>query len=399
MLRRAACLTFTLLTACAAETPGIPAPEAHEPTLASVVLAESGQAHSGPGDAARAFFFAQTELYLAGADPAQNKLLADVLRAMGRGDLTEAAGGETPGIACPQLWADPVEMVSQNVQEAHIVIIETERSAPAQIDFLGEIFTRLAEDGFTAYADDGLTLDPASADHPGIPLVTEGLVTRDPGHGRLLRAAKSSGLTLVDAGIWWRGAADLAALTPSEQAARRQLALADQLSRKVFWTNPSARAVVHIESTDDPSGTTGFRDVVNRLTGFDPLVIGLTTCSETDERPAFLPSLGDEAGSAARADLVFAVPRETLKDGRLVSRRARSDTPVALPDTFLTQDRPVLVEARRLNEPDLAVPEDRLLLLPGDRLPLILPPGEYRIEAWTRDGPLNAPVRVQVSPV
>ena len=138
---------------------------------------------------------------------------------------------------------------------------------------------------------------------------------------------------------------------------------------------------------------------MKRLTGFDPLVIGLTTCSETDERPAYLPSLGDEAGSAARADLVFAVPRETLKDGRLVSGRARSDTSVALPDTFLTQDRPVLVEARRLNEPDLAVPEDRLLLLPGDRLPLILPPGEYRIEAWTRDGPLNAPVRVQVSPV
>jgi hypothetical protein len=399
MLRRAACLTFTLLTACAAETPGIPAPAAHEPTLASVVLPEGGHAHSGPGDEARAFFFAQTELYLAGADPAQNEPLADVLRAMGRGDLAQAAGGEEPGIACPQLWVDPVEMVSQNVQDAHIVIIETQRSAPEQIAFVGDIFGRLAGDGFTAYADDSLTLDPAGADHPGIPLVTEGQVTRDPGHGRLLRAAKSSGMTLVDAGIWWRGAADLAALTLGELAARRQLALADQLSRKVFWANPSARAVVHIESTQDPSGTAAFRDVLKRLTGFDPLVIGLTSCIETDERPAYLPALGDEAGSAARADLVFAVPQETLKGGRMVSGRARADTLVDLPDTFLNRDRPILVEARRLDEPDLAVPEDRLLLLPGDRLPLILPPGAYRIEAWTREGPLGGPVRVTVSPV
>jgi len=37
------------------------------------------------------------------------------------------------------------------------------------------------------------------------------------------------------------------------------------------------------------------------------------------------------------------------------------------------------------------------MLLPGDQLPLILPPGDYRIEAWTRAGPVSAPVAVSVS--
>jgi hypothetical protein len=57
----------------------------------------------------------------------------------------------------------------------------------------------------------------------------------------------------------------------------------------------------------------------------------------------------------------------------------------------------VLVEARRDGDPALAIPEDRLMLFPGDRLPLLLPPGDYRIEAWTRDGPLADAFALEVT--
>ena len=42
---------------------------------------------------ARAFFFGQADLYLAGASPASDGKLADVLRAMGRDDLVDTGPG------------------------------------------------------------------------------------------------------------------------------------------------------------------------------------------------------------------------------------------------------------------------------------------------------------------
>ena len=397
MLRRAACLTAILLTACAAEAPELIVSAAQDTLSVNPTLAQVGPARPGPVDEARAFFFAQTDLYLAGASPAADGPLADVLRAMGRDDLVAAEGNDAADIACPQHWVDPLEMIAQHAQDARIVIIENQRSAPAQVAFVQAMVSRLVVDGFTAYADDGLTLGAGAASDPAIPLITEGFVTRDSGHGRLLRAVKSSGLNLVDAGIWWNGAGELASLSPDEQTLRRQRALAEQVSRRIFWSTPGARAIIHIESSGDPEGTRAFREDVARLTGFEPLVLGLTSCSETNEQPAFLPSLGDGAGSVAKANLVFAIPRETMKDGRMSPGRASNEAPVDVPTTFLPADEPVLIEARRLNDPDLAVPEDRLMLLPGDRLPLMLPPGDYRIEAWSRDGRLAAPVDVNVT--
>ena len=67
-----------------------------------------------------------------------------------------------------------------------------------------------------------------------------------------------------------------------------------------------------------------------------------------------------------------------------------------MPGAFLTARLPVLVEARRLDEPRLAVPEDRLLLRPGETLPLMLPPGAYRVEAWTKNGQVADAVDLNV---
>ncbi|MEX1252505.1 MAG: hypothetical protein WEA77_15105 [Hyphomonas sp.] len=68
-----------------------------------------------------------------------------------------------------------------------------------------------------------------------------------------------------------------------------------------------------------------------------------------------------------------------------------------VPAGFLEAARPLPVEARRTRDPDLAVPEDRVMLFAGVALALVLPDGDYRIEAWTKDGPAAAVRTVSIN--
>ncbi|MDP1553884.1 MAG: hypothetical protein Q8L84_00375 [Hyphomonas sp.] len=392
MPRRTACLTAALLAACA--------PPATEPRVmvATEVVAASVPMLAAPPEAdlagdARAFFFGQADLYLAGASPTAATQLADVLRAMGRDDLVDPGLAPETVHACPRQWVEPIEMIARAAASSRIVIIESERNAAAQTAFLKDLVTRLAQDGFTAFADDGLTLGPGGAAHPDVLLVSEGLVTRDPGHGRLVREVKRHRLQLVDAGVWWTSADQLASLSPAEQSARRQAGLVKQVSRLVFGADPGARVIMHIErATESPAATV--KSDVARETGHEPLLIALTVCAPADAEPAFVPAHGDGASPGGEADMTFAIPHAEIREGRRTS--GGRESVIAVPPAFLVPDLPVLIEARRTSDPALAIPEDRLMLFPGDRLPLLLPPGDYRIEAWTKAGPFAEPVIIRV---
>lgn len=394
MPQRASWLIAALLSACSAETPPVRLMVAEEmPAFGGAAPAERMVEEDLAGDA-RALFFAQADLYLAGADPALDGKLSDVLRAMGRDDL---AGSGEPANGCPRQWVDPVELLSQSVGQSQVVILESDPHAPAQTAFLEGILTRLKKDGFTYFADDGLSLGPGGEGHPDVLLVSEGLVTRDPDHGRLLRAAKRLDLQLVDAGVWWSSPRELAEMSPEMQLAKRQSALSLQISRRAFEQDAGARILIHMERSAYPEAAEAFKTSVSLLTGHHPLLVSLADCASPGAVPAYLPGYADGPGAGEAADLVFAVPRSGLSSGRLSAGALRGETAVTLPPGFETGTKPLLVEARRAGDPDLAVPEDRLMLFPGERLPLMLPPGDYRIEAWTRDGRVAPAVTVNVT--
>ncbi len=397
MRKLAGCLSAFILTACAAETPDLHVMLAREVVRAEPAPVRDWMVEADFAGDARSFFFAQTDLYLAGASPASDGKLADVLRAMGRDDLVTPASTAEADWLCPRQWVDPIEMIARAAAQSRIVIIESARNTSAQTAFAEEIVGRLAADGFTAYADDGLTLGPGGAAHPDVLLVSEGLVTRDPGHGRLLREVKSSGLQVVDAGVWWTSPDELAVLTSAALAAKRQEALANQVRRRVFAHDPEARVIFYTERSDDKSASASLKTDVARLTQQTPLLVVLAACSPSNADPAYLPPLGEEELPFTEADLVFAIPQAATLQGRQTSGRNAGEHVVAVPADFLASERPVLIEARRMADPDLAVPEDRLMLLPGDALPLILSPGEYRIDAWTRDGRVAETISVTVT--
>ncbi len=390
-------LTALFLAACSAEPPEPRVMLAQDAPRDTAGAAEDWTLDADFAGDARAFFFAQADFYLAGASTTGDSKLAGVLRAMGRDDLVDAPEETSANYACPRQWVEPLEMISRAAQDSRIVILETARNTAEQTAFAEEVVARLAADGFTAYADDGLTLGPGGAAHPDVLLVSEGLVTRDPGHGRLLREVKRNRMQLVDAGIWWASANELASLSPAEQSARRQAALANQVSRRVFARNPGARVIFYTERSADAAASAALKADVARLTGHEPLLIALTGCAHAYEEPAFLPSYSEGQMPHGDAELVFAIPRAAIRSGRRMAGRNVAEQVVPVPPEFLQTGLPVLVEARRTSDPDLAVPEDRVMLFPGDQLPLILPPGEYRIEAWTKNGPFAASVAVAVS--
>lgn len=387
MAGRLASLLAILLTACV--------PAAQEVTVGVETVGVDPAAATGwnveddLARDARAFFFTQAELYLAGASPAEGGPLADMLRAMGRHDLVDPSPDHEPQIACPQRWVDPVELVARAATGARAVILESERHAPEQIAFVQQVASRLVMDGFDTYADDGLSFGPGGTSDTSAPLLTEGAVTRDPRYGRLLRDMKTQGMELIDPGIWWSSARELAELSAEEQRARRHLGLAQQVNRRVLSRSPTARAILHAEHGGEAKL---LEKELRRLSGFEPVIVTFVRCSDADEAPVFLPDLGEGERPGSGADIVIAIPRPPMAQGRQVSARDSGETHVTVPLAFASKDQPVLVEARRAGDPALAVPEDRLLLLPGDRLPLLLPPGHYRIEGWTKNGPLSEPV-------
>lgn len=57
-----------------------------------------------------------------------------------------------------------------------------------------------------------------------------------------------------------------------------------------------------------------------------------------------------------------------------------------LPETLVAADQRTLIEARFDSEPPDTVPLDRLMLWPGERLPLLVAAGRLRIQQYFEDG-------------
>lgn len=115
-------------------------------------------------------------------------------------------------------------------------------------------------------------------------------------------------------------------------------------------------------------------------TGIDPLTIDQTECESPSETPS-LAKLEDRMPPGA-FDLVVAHPRKTFERGRPTWRLASGAQLVDLPAQLADRTARMIVEARFADEPADAVPVDRLLLWPGESIPLVLPPGEFRVSAY-----------------
>jgi hypothetical protein len=131
--------------------------------------------------------------------------------------------------------------------------------------------------------------------------------------------------------------------------------------------------------------------------GIDPLTIDQTQFQSPMDRPVVCAlSNARHKTRALATDLAVALPKPVMRNGRPVWRRAHGEIDVAIPATLRPIATWTIVEARFAVEPSEAVPADRVLVGPGERIPLLLRPGKYRVEAWTRSAGWSKPVDLAV---
>ncbi|MFN7056352.1 hypothetical protein [Hyphomonas sp.] len=344
--------------------------------------------------AARDFLFSQTELYLSGASPAAGGPMAEILALMGREDLITAAQTGAPPARCSVRPPEPVSHVRRAAQDAAAIILIEDGSQPRHRAFLVPLLSGLVEDGFTVYAADALSAGAGRAAFPGIPLITEGVLARDPVYGRVLRQVKAQGLMIVEGSSGWSPPSEIARLTPEERAARQVDMLGERLATEAFSGAEPARVLLHLSRHPGDNALARLEARLEGASGRAPLTVQMSDCEPPGSPRSVLPA--EDASGEGAPDIRIGEPVAGFRNGRPDWRRQLGDREVTLPAAFRGLDAPVIVEVRREAETALAVPEDRLLLLPGESLPLMLPPGRYRAEAWTRDGPVGEPVPLTV---
>ncbi|MEZ5945261.1 MAG: hypothetical protein R3C13_09035 [Hyphomonas sp.] len=342
---------------------------------------------------ARNVLLGQLDLYEAGADARRSAPFAAMLAQMGREDLIEPE--ETAALTrCGQRWVDPALVLRETARSYQAVIVADDPGTPAHHAFLAQLVEELAPMGFSVFAPDGFGLSGQAQADAALPLLSDGLPLREPMAGRLVRRAKAAGLRVVSFEPTATQALQVARLPMAEQGGMDAEIRADNLYVQVFQQHPDARVIVQTRS---PAAAVALAGRLRDRAGIKALSVVQADCAGRPGASVAMRPFGGVAGLVEAPDFLVGHPAEPWKRGRPDWRRRAGDVAVDMPDAFQTSRLPLIVEARRVGEPAGTVPEDRLLLRPGEVLPLMLPPGDYRLEAWTKNGEYAAPQSIRVA--
>lgn len=288
--------------------------------------------------------------------------------------------------ACGPSTGPIFETIIGEAAKTQIVIFNEAHMMPLHRAGVFGIVDALVDAGFTHYAYE--SFEPSITDRSDAYIRAEDVFySNDPMHARLLRRLKARGVELI--------------AYEADRPEGREIAQALNLKERVFDQDPEAKLIVvsgwrHV--IEYPQGLMA-REVKDR-TGHDPLTVSQTHCYASGDVPLLANSRLNKAGTEeafTQTDYMIGHPQLTFTDNRPDWRRVMGDIDVSVPSAFTGHVEPVIIEARREGEPDEAVPEDRLLLLPGDTgIPLLLPPGRYRVKAFSRTTNIGEPVMLTV---
>lgn len=311
---------------------------------------------------------------------------------------------------CPARSGEPIEALADAAESARIVIINEAHDQPLHRWVIRTLGLALADD-FEIFAAETFVDEALAERATGRITDAMGSYSDEPMFGRELRALDRAGYRFVAYEIRSDQRAPEDAPTV-ERVVTREEAQAENLIDAVLNDDPESRVLVHVgyshalETAVDnfDREIEWFAARLKRKTGIDPLTISQTHCSldKADGGPdnAFDGlQLADGAGAVERPgaiDRFLAHPPLRFEAGRPAWRRAIGDVDVAVPDAFRDADERIVVEARAPEDPADEVPIDRLLLYPGESLPLLLPPGQWRLTGWRKDGPIAGAIDVTV---
>lgn len=340
--------------------------------------------------AERSDFFLDMLAAVDPTDPAQlaNEMNHQPLAHFGRSDLFAAYSGFHSRQTCSrdETILSRADLLARAAQ-TRVVIINEAHSAPWHRATTADLLGSLRELGFTHFAAETFARQGPGGEDP-IETSTAAYARRgegtyfEPVFGMLVREAKALGYQMVayeephDASTF--------DLPRKEQIRRREAAQAAELAR-LLEADPDARILVHVghghvreEPVDQGDGTSE-KWMAARLkdaTGIDPLTISQTNCSGAAGSGNRIIEVPEDIRGDVGVDLSIETAPED--DFRV---RPEGAMEVRIPPSWRTGDGWTLVEARRADEPDDAIPVDHLAVhaTETDTKVLYLPPGEYRI--------------------
>lgn len=333
----------------------------------------------------------------------ETRLLMQTLSFAGREDLAAAHNRDAFLYApCPAdslIEGDPMDIVMGRAQDAQIVIINESHSNPLHRHAITTIGTRLNGEGFELFAAEAFN-------HGAVPLEKDylpdgmGFFTSEPIFARQLGALHEAGQTFIAYEIRPEQY-DPEGLSAPEQIALREEAQANNFIEAVLADDPQARVLVHVGHdhllkepiTLGPYELQWFASRLAEKTGIDPLTISQTYCGAPDEDMRIYATGPDHIPDGA-VDLFLAQPDLTFEHGRPIWRREIGDIDTPVPTGLIAPDRATIIEARHPDAPLDSLAIERLLLYPGEALPLLLPPGTWRLDAFTDQGRYGDPVEV-----
>jgi hypothetical protein len=305
---------------------------------------------------------------------------------------------------CAVAEVDPVEAIARAAEKSQIVIINEAHDSPRDRAFIADLGVRLADVGFDAYAAEAFDKEVLrESDAP--PMLADGWYTQEPVFGALLRALRREGYSFV-------AYEDTATLPPSgdfvDDINRREAAQASNLINRLFLQRRDARVLIHVGYAHNAEEPQRFPRVRLRtrevawlakrlkdILGVDPLTIDQTTFAA--DRPGLCVSA--EGGLPPGRDLYMAHPPLAFERSRPTWRDDTGARAVEVPARIKRKDKRIIVEARLASEPADVVPADRVLIDPGEDIPLLLAPGRYKVRAILPDGAVTADAPLTVRPL
>lgn len=310
----------------------------------------------------------------------------------GREDLDREELSSEAALRCIPLADDPLKLIAQKARRTSIVIINEDHASPRHRWFIGEVLKVLKKEGYSTYA-----AETFSADGLGHGLVANmGYYVKDPIFGRVVSLANELGYHFV--------AYDVTSaneqppnLSRNEKIEWREQVQVNNLMDAIFRMRPDAKVVIHMGFShvneepipNSPQAKTAW--MANRLkaaTGIDPLTISQTGCRSPNGSIVAATERTGQVGLSTEqhVDMFIGHPNLVLKNRRATWRFQIGDAEVQVPPELLSRSERVIVEARRVGQKEDTVPVDRVLLFPGESLPLLLPHGLYRVESFSEGG-------------
>ena len=298
---------------------------------------------------------------------------------------------------------DVLSTIAGLAADTRIVIVNEAHDRPHHREFTRRLAIAIAPLGYTHIAAEAF--DPAAFENDAFPYARTnfGTYVNEPVFGSLVRTAKDLGLELVayDPKI---GDAD-AELELVERMNRREERQATRLAEVIAELPESDRILIHAGFSHaaevpirgpDGNPLEWMAARLKRLTGIDPLTIDQTDCRSGSDRIQL--TAASPLHEEGQHDLMVAHPDLTFVDGRPEWRAEGAVTKVAIPDGIVSQSGRTIVEARFLDEPIDAVPIDRVMLWPGESLPLLLPAGSYLVVGFHEGSDAQPSTRIDISP-